>query len=109
MYRRLLVKLLSVNTALFDQRPQHLNRVGILALGPNILLHIASEPEGQLLPRNLVHDAFGVVVSKATTEFVVVHLWLILLLAPETSNLVGLEDAKLILVTCPVHHLTVAG
>ena len=104
-----LVQLLSINTALLNQRSQDLNCVGILTLRPYVFLHITSESEGEFLPGHFVHDSLGVIVTKASTQLVVVHLRLVFLLAPQTSNLIWLEDTKLILVTGPVHHLTVAG
>ena len=103
------MKLLGVNAALLDQGSQHFDCVGILALGSHVFLHIACESEGQLLPWHLVHDALGVVVPKATAELVIVHLRLVLLLAPQTSDLIGLEDAELVLVSSPVNHLAVSG
>ena len=79
----------------------------MLAARLHILFDITSEAEGQLLPRNLIHDALGVVVPQPSTEFIVVHLWLVLLLSPQSSDLIRLNYPELVLVTCPVDHAAV--
>ena len=99
--------LLSIRAALLDEITQHLHGIGMFAAGLHVLFDITSETKGQLLPGHLIHDPLGVVVPQPSTQFVVVHLWLVLLFAPQPSNLVRLNYPELVLVTCPVDHAAV--
>ena len=71
------------------------------ALGVHVLLDITGVLECELLPRDLVHDAFGVVVAQPATQLVVVHLWLVLARPPELGYALWLLYLELVALASP--------
>ena len=59
----------------------------VLRLVPKQGLQVADEPVHVPLARRLVDDVLVVVVAQATAQFLVVHLRLVLALAPPPGNL----------------------
>lgn len=54
-------------------------------------LHITNKAVDVTLPRRFVNYVFVVVVAQATTQLLIVHLWLVLTLAPPLCHL---EDTR---------------
>lgn len=64
-------------------------------------MQFADEPVHVAFSCSLMNDVFVVVVANASTELLIVHLWLVLANAPQPSHLVRIDHLELPTVTCP--------
>lgn len=72
-------------------------------------MHITRVLKRQLLSRHLVHNAFAVIVTESTAQFIIVHLRLVLSPSPELRNLLGLEDPEFVAITGPLDQVLFVG
>ena len=84
----------------------HLNMEGHFVLHFDYLRE-CHESIDELLSQHLFDDVLVVIVSEGATQFVVVHVVLILSEAPESGHLFGVDQLELAICVCPRNYVFV--